>query len=271
MSTAVIARTPAAHRQSFTAEIMGTVASVQLITRAPLIEAPAAVETCFAELRLIEEIFSPFRLESDICAIARGDLTIESAHPLVAVVAEACRAAEAATEGRFSAWREGWFDPTGFVKGWAVERAARRHLALLLDGDGCLAAGLNVGGDMQLLSAEGSDWTWQVGIADPRRPGEVVATLELARGAVATSGSAERGAHIVDPRTGRAATGVASATVVAESLADADVWATAAVVAGFDDLSWISRSGTVTGLVIAQDGRVRRWLDGVEVSVTYSE
>jgi len=85
-------------------------------------------------------------------------------------------------------------------------------------------------------------------------------------GAVATSGMAERGTHIVDPRTGGGAAGVASATVVASSLAHADVWATAAVVAGFHDLGWISRAGPTAGILVADDRRVRRWLDGVEVA-----
>ena len=120
---------------------------------------------------------------------------------------------------------------------------------------------------MQLFTAPDSDWRWNVGIADPRRPGQVIATLEVRNGAVATSGSAERGSHIIDPRTGEPARGVVSASVVDDSLARADLWATAAVVAGFDDRSWVARSGTRTGIVIADDGRVTRWLEGISVDV----
>ena len=112
-----------------------------------------------------------------------------------------------------------------------------------------------------------ADWRWNIGVADPHHPGAVIATLEVTDGAVATSGAAERGHHIIDPRTGAPALGTASATVVADGLAQADLWATAAVVAGFDDRSWIPRSGTRTGIVIADDGRVTRWLDGVTVDV----
>ena len=169
----------------------------------------------------------------------------------------------------FSATWHGTFDPTGYVKGWSVENAARRHLAPLLEHE--VAVGINAGGDMQLFTAPDSDWRWNVGIADPRRPGQVIATLEVRNGAVATSGSAERGSHIIDPRTGEPAHGVVSASVVDDSLTRADLWATAAVVAGFEDRSWVARSGTRTGIVIADDGRVTRWLDGTSVDVVAAD
>ena len=50
--------------------------------------------------------------------------------------------------------------------------------------------------------------------------------------AVATSGTAERGAHIVNPRTGDTAVGLASVTVIGQSLAFADAYATAAFAMG---------------------------------------
>jgi thiamine biosynthesis lipoprotein len=105
-----------------------------------------------------------------------------------------------------------------------------------------------------------------VGISDPLNPEQVAATVEVVDGAVATSGAAERGAHILDPRTGSAAVSVAGATVVADGLSTADVWATTAVVAGFDDLSWISAPGIRSGLVISPAGGIRRWAQGVEIT-----
>ena len=262
---------PHAHRRTWTHDVMGSVATARLVFDHPRDgegEASVAVAAAFAELDRMDALFSPYRIDSDVSRIRRGETTIAASDPLVAVVADACREAAMATDGRFDAWLDGSFDPTGLVKGWAVERAARMHLAPLLGRDGCLAAGLSVGGDMQLLTAEGADWTWRVGIADPARPGDVLATLDVPRGAVATSGTAERGDHILDPRTGRAVVGsVASATVVADSLAHADVWATTALVAGFDDLTWIRTAGTTTGLLVAADGRTRRWLGATEVSI----
>jgi thiamine biosynthesis lipoprotein len=248
-------------------EIMGMPISVHILNQTGTLGATAerAVEGCFAELRDIDRVFSTYRDGSDINRIARGELALADADPRVAEVEAACRAAAVDTGGLFSAAWRGWFDPTGYVKGWAVENAARRHLAPLVGDES--AVGINAGGDMQLFTDLGADWRWNVGIADPREPGRVIATLEVRNGAVATSGTAERGAHIIDPRSGHPARGVVSASVVDDSLARADVWATAAVVAGFEDRSWIERAGTHTGILIADDGRVARWLEGTGIDV----
>ena len=248
-------------------EMMGMPISIHVLNESGTVSPTAerAIEACFAELRDIDRVFSTYRDDSDIRRIARRELALTDADPRVIEVEAACRAAAIETGGLFSATWQGSFDPTGYVKGWSVENAARRHLAPLIEHE--VAVGINAGGDMQLFTAPDSDWHWNVGIADPGRPGKVIATLEVRNGAVATSGSAERGSHIIDPRTGSPARGVASASVVDDSLTRADLWATAAVVAGFDDRSWVARSRTRTGIVVADDGRVTRWLEGTSVDV----
>jgi len=248
--------------------IMGTAISIHVLTApgAGLDLAPA-IDGCFADLREADRVFSTYRSESDISRIRRGELTIENADDAVADVAEECAHWETATAGRFSAGWRGGFDPTGYVKGWAVEQAARRHLEPLVSQPGVVAAGINAGGDMQLFTADGAEWVWHVGIADPARPGEILATIDVRNGAVATSGSAERGRHILDPRTGEPVADVVSATVVAAGLAAADVWATAATVAGFDDLTWLPVADTRTGILVDGAGRVRRWTGSTPVSV----
>lgn len=279
------------HRLVRTAEIMGTVVSVHVIldrgeddgnlSESPLPDsaasdspvpdpaapddAVAAIERSFGELREMDRIFSTYRADSDISRIRAGSLTVEEADPLVALVRRACDRAEVVTGGLFSAHWRGGFDPTGYVKGWAVERAFNRWLRTLLGLD-VIAVGMNAGGDMQLATRPDADWRWRVGIADPSRPGMLLATTELTDGAVATSGTAERGAHIRDPRSAKPpTTGAASATVIADRLSDADVWATAAVVAGINDLGWVARARHTSGLVVGYDGRIRRWAAGDEV------
>jgi thiamine biosynthesis lipoprotein len=255
------------HRHVSVEEIMGTTISIHVITMDREADVAAeAVARCFGELRDLDRVFSTYRHHSDISRLRRGERPLGDLDPRLSDVAEACEEWERATCGRFSAHWQGWFDPTGYVKGWAVEEAARRQLAPLVHRPGVVATGINAGGDLQLFTADSADWQWRIGIADPGRPGAVVATLAVANGAVATSGTAERGHHIVDPRSGQAARGVASATVVADGLAAADVWATAAVVAGASDLSWISNAATRSGVLIGADGAVRRWLGSTEVT-----
>ncbi|MFJ2370397.1 FAD:protein FMN transferase [Microbacterium sp. NPDC087665] len=248
-------------------EIMGIPMSIHLIgvKEKTDVGADRAVRACFDELREIDRVFSTYRTDSDISRIRRGELAIADADSRVSLVADACERAEQETGGLFSARWRGWFDPTGYVKGWAVEAAARRHLEPLLDA--ATAVGINAGGDLQLFTAEGADWRWPVGIADPHDRGQLIAVVDVVNGAVATSGTAERGLHILDPRTGRPATGIASATIMADGLTQADVWATAAVVAGPADRSWIAAAGSRTGIVIDDDRRVTRWLGTTIVDV----
>jgi thiamine biosynthesis lipoprotein len=81
---------------------------------------------------------------------------------------------------------------------------------------------------------------WAVGVRDPHKRERRLATLKLRDVAMATSGSSEqffefegkRYGHIIDPRTGLPAEGIASATVVASSAALADGLATAFFVGG---------------------------------------
>lgn len=253
--------------RTFVEPVMGTVASIHVhgpaATSAPV---GAAIAGAMAGMRAHERVFSTYRDDSDISRLRRGEVTIDELDPRVAEVRDRCRAARDATGGLFDAEREGWFDPTGYVKGWAVDDVTARHLEPLVRMPGITAVGMNVGGDMRLLRHPESDWVWRVGIADPQDAGRMLAVLALESGAVATSGTAERGAHILDPRTGMPAAGVLSATIVAGDLATADVWATAAVVAGRDEAARILRAPVHSGLVVAADGRVSRWISGVEVS-----
>lgn len=241
-------------------EVWGTVISVHTIGTPH----PEALAAFFAELHEIDRIFSPFRPDSDVSRIGAGTLALDDAHPLVREVADRCARYETATGGLFSAAWSGRFDPTGLVKGWGIDRAAARHLEPLVDGVSISGIGIDAGGDVLVFTHPERDRPWSIGIADPHRPGAVLATVPLRSGAIATSGTAERGAHILDPRTGLPPTGVASATVVADTLEVADVWATASVVAGFDAPIPVAARSV---LLVADDGRIRRGLAGVEVSV----
>lgn len=252
------------------ASVFGTVASVRaLASDRGAAAVGAATDRVLADLSEIDRLCSPYRADSDVSLIDRGELAVANAHPRVQAVAELCEVFRIRSSGRFDASWRGGFDPTGLVKGWAVERAALAHLAPLVEpGTGVEAVGITVGGDMRLFTADASPFTWQIGIVDPVDAGSVAATVSVRTGGVATSGTAERGAHIGDPASGRPVEAPMSATVVAASLTDADVWATVAVVAGFDDLGWIAAAPETTGLLLDPAGGSRRWLGSVEVQTS---
>jgi thiamine biosynthesis lipoprotein len=95
-----------------------------------------------------------------------------------------------------------------------------------------------------------------VGIRHPREHDRVAAVLALTDAAVATSGTYERGEHIVDPRTGRPPAGVLSVTIVGPELGTADAYATAAFAMGEDGPEWTARLPGHHAMTILADDRV---------------
>ncbi|MDR7251060.1 thiamine biosynthesis lipoprotein [Nocardioides sp. BE266] len=208
-----------------------------------------------ATLRDVDRVFSTYRADSHVSRLDRGEIGLSECPPDVAEVLAIGELARVQSGGAFDVRRPDAsgrlvLDPSGVVKGWAVERAAR-SLVRLEDTDVCLSAG----GDMVCHVADPARDPWLVGIEDPHDPSRVVARVPVRQGAVATSGAAHRGAHIVDARTGVAATGVAQVTVVGPDLTWADVDATAAYALGAGALAWLSTRPGRTGLVVWDDGR----------------
>ncbi|MFE5083110.1 FAD:protein FMN transferase [Streptomyces mirabilis] len=189
----------------------------------------------FAWLREVDARFSPFRADSEVSRLDRGELTPHELSPELTEVLGLCEEYRIATGGAFDVRLPGRsLDPCAMVKGWSVQRAAN-----LLSSLGTSRFCLNAGGDV--VAAGGP---WRVGVRHPERADRLCTVLEITDGAVATSARYERGDHILDGRTGRPATGLLSVTVVAPSLTEADATATAAFAMGAEGVEWAaSREG----------------------------
>ena len=206
-----------------------------------------------AELRAVDALFSTWRPDSEISRIGRGELAVERAHLDVQQVLRDAERWRELTEGWFDVHLTGpdgahRLDPSGLVKGWAVERAAR-HLDDLPD-DWVV----NAGGDVVVRAAGPA---WRVGVEDPRNRSSVLAVVPLATGAVATSGVAARGQHVQDPRTGAPASGLLSVTVTGPSLCTADVLATAALAEGPAGLARLEAMPGYEAMQVLPDGRLQ--------------
>ncbi|MGY4769672.1 FAD:protein FMN transferase [Kribbella sp. CWNU-51] len=239
-------------RRSWVEQIMGLPVSVLARgEQADSARADAAVREVFAELVEADRVFSPYKTDSAVSLLARGEVGWDDVDPVVRAVAERCERARELTGGLFDPeLPDGGWDPSGLVKGWAVERAGER-LREVSDLDWCL----NAGGDVLVLCPSNHPFT--VGIQDPRDPGRVVTSVARTDGAVATSGTAARGAHLYDPRTGGpVATRWLSVSVSGPSLEDADVLATAAFVAGEEWPAVLAALPGYEGLGILADGNL---------------
>lgn len=212
---------------------------------------PGALDRAFDWLRWVDATFSTYRADSQISRLNAGTLALEEAATEVRAVLERCERLRDQTRGRFDVRARGDIDPSGFVKGWAVETAA----AMLVEA-GARNLCLHAGGDVRVRGERAPGHPWRIGIQHPRERDRVAAVLSARDLAVATSGAYERGAHVVDPRTGRPPEGVLSVTVVGADLGTADAYATAAFAMGLEGPAWTADLRDYDALTILADGRV---------------
>jgi thiamine biosynthesis lipoprotein len=167
----------------------------------------------------------------------------------VADVLSRCAVARELSGGWFDPWAmPGGVDPTGLVKGWAAQRALAAFSAPCISG-----AIVNAAGDIASYGSPGRGEPFRVGIADPSAPRRLAEIVSLT-GAIATSGSYERGRHLIDPHSGRPAVRVGSASVTGPDLGLADALATAVAVAGEPGLAFIGPLDGYEALIIGLDG-----------------
>jgi thiamine biosynthesis lipoprotein len=245
-STTSAENVDAAHRAAF--PVMGTTASVHVnddIDDSNFDTCVAAVRT---ELDRWESMFSVFRPDSEISRINDGSLHLLDASREVIEVIDSCTWLEQSSQGAFSIRQStdsAIINPSGFVKGWAGERAAR-----LLREQGLSHVYIGIGGDFMAFGGLTDDEPWHIGIIDPRDTEQLVGTVDIIDGAVATSGTAERGRHIWDPRSGRPAGTFLSVTVTGPSLMWADAFATTVFVMGDAGLEWLNQFPGYDAMVV---------------------
>lgn len=261
------------------------------------------IDSAFAEMVRLEQIFSPHIPESEVSRLSAADrpmVVSEETATLLSLGQKIARKSEGAFDMCLGKLKALWgiqtenpqvpgekdlkhalagigpdalqisgkqvlkqspelqIDLGGIAKGYAVDSAVEK-----LRQAGIFSAAVNAGGDIRLLG-DRQGQPWRIGIQDPRRSGEIIATLTLKDRAVVTSGDYERYFeqdgiryhHLFDPHTGHPARGCQSITVVAADAARADALATAAFVLGPQKgLALLEQTQDVEGFLIAADGQ----------------
>lgn len=134
-----------------------------------------------------------------------------------------------------------------------------------LERAGARAALVQLGGSIALLGERPGGGPWRIAVQHPRDPQRYIATLSLDGGFADTAGDYQREFevdgvryhHILDPKTGFPAAGMASVTVVAPRGELADAYATAAFVLGMEEGYRFLVEHGVEGLLVSADGVVR--------------
>lgn len=192
----------------------------------------------------VDDVFSTYKEDSVISRLRRKEISIESTSEEVQEVWNRCAFAREVTDGAFDPWAvKGGFDPSGLVKGWAADRCAE-----IMRAAGAVHVQINAAGDLTLRGGhlDGKEVApWAIGIVNPENRQEIVQVFNIMDGAIATSGTYERGAHILDPHTGLIAIGARSATAIGPDGGLTDALATALMVEGRDGAVWFSNPDLV--------------------------
>jgi thiamine biosynthesis lipoprotein len=231
--------------------VMGTAVTIDVVD--PDERAPALLAAAVAWFHEVDDRFSTYKSDSEVCRLDRGEIRVDEASADLRHVVEACESLRAVTKGYFDAYATGRFDPSGYVKGWSVEVASRR----LFDG-GAPNHCVNAGGDIRVRGRGPDAEGWRLGVRHPSQPDKLAWVVAVTDVGLATSGTYERGLHVINPFTGRPADELCSVTVLGPDLALADAYATAALAMGRRGIDWLATLDGYESTAITEDAEAFR-------------
>lgn len=214
----------------------------------------ATVDAVARVLQQIDQDFSPFKSTSLISRYQRGVLKPHQFTDQFQEVFALASKAQSLTNGAFDPYFDHHrYNPTGLVKGWAIQRIFERELAPLLYTTDLVAVALNGAGDIQMGVRPDHPYTWHVGIEDPADPQRLIHQYALQNGAIATSGFSQHPQHIL---TQNQSTDLTQATVIANALIEADILATSAIAMGQAQFRHFTIHYPTHGLLVDQQQHI---------------
>ena len=178
------------------------------------------IEKSYKRLEQINQLYSPYISTSQLSKFWSQSQNLSDMSKEFRSIYDECIKYEKLTDGYFSAFFEKRYNPTGYVKGWAIEQVSKK-----IKKDGFDDYCINLSGDMKFSSS--GEKIWRVAIQNPFDKNKSIAVLALKNGAIATSGNYERGEHILNPKKPNVISDIAGVTIVGEDIIKADVLATA--------------------------------------------
>jgi len=230
-----------------TEQIMGMPVTIQC----PDDTNPEAIEIVFDFLKAVDAKYSPYMNTSDVAKINRGELDDQDYDDELRTILNIAEQTKRETNGFFDVWHNDVFDPSGIVKGWAIARAAQKMHDYTED------FYLEIAGDIQVSGASASGEDWKIGIRNPFDRTQNISVVTLHNKGIATSGTAIRGQHIYNPKSQTAIDdSLASLSVIATDILDADRIATAAFAMGTAGIQYIEQLKGYEGYAVTKDRTV---------------
>ncbi len=208
------------------------------------------LDDVYAYFQYVDDTFSTYKDNSEIMRINRKELDLASASADMRLIFALADETKAETEGYFDIDRNGFCDPSGIVKGWAIYEAARQ-----LAERGFRNFYVDAGGDIQANGHNAEGQRWRVGIRNPFNIHEIVKVVAISDGGIATSGTSIRGQHIYNPKSHEPLeTDIVSLTVIGPDVYEADRFATAAFAMGSAGIEFIEGLDGLEGYSIDPNG-----------------
>ena len=201
--------------------------------------AQADFDAVFDYFTTIDARFSTYKEDSEISKINRREIRPEQYSIEMREVFSLAEEMSKKTNGYFEIHTPmNSIDPSGLVKGWAIQKAAD-----MLRAKGFKNFYVEIGGDIQTngLNAEGKEWS--IGIRNPLNISdkeEVVKVIYPHGKGIATSGTYLRGAHIYNPFITEKPSSYVSLSVIGPNVYEADCVATAAFAMGEEGMNFLA-------------------------------
>ncbi len=191
-------------------------------------------ERVFKYFEYVDQKFSTYKHNSEISRLNRDELELEYASQDMKAIFKLAEKTKQESKGYFDIRHNGKWDPSGIVKGWAIQNATNIIIAHGFD-NFCL----DVGGDIQVSGTNELNQPWRVGIRHPFDLGSMAKIIKVSNQGVATSGTYLQGQHIYNPHHNNPLTDIISLTVIGPNIYDADRFATAAFAMGKTGIEFI--------------------------------
>ncbi len=222
---------------------MGMPVTVEVVDTAA---SEGILKTVFAYFEYIDDKFSTYKESSEISAINHHEITLDESSEDMRTIFALAEQTKRDSEGYFDIAHNGIYDPSGIVKGWAINNAAE-----ILRQNGFMNFYVDAGGDVQTAGKNSRGQDWRVGIRNPFKQNEIVKVLSVTDRGVATSGTYIRGEHIYNPKPNALqVTDIVSLTVIGPDIYEADRFATAAFAMGRAGIQFIAQLEGFEGYMI---------------------
>jgi len=229
-------------------DIMGMPITVEIVDN---VDSSGLITETFSFFEYVDKKFSTYKDDSEISLINKGIIEPATYSEEVKEILKLSEQTKRETNGYFDIITpDGKIAPLGMVKGWAIYKAA-----LKLTNLGVKNFYINAGGDVQAMGRNSNNEYFRIGIMNPFNTKEIIKTVALKDGGIATSGTYVRGQHIYNPlERDKVISDIVSLTVIGPNIYEADRFATAAFAMGREGINFIEKLDGFEGYMVDRDG-----------------